>query len=252
MKKLLVKVVKYGKILALFLLVVVAGCSYSCGRHKPGEQLTGFQTEEQEESRRAEEQAGFRKAQEQEESRETEGQDGSWEPGKEEKKLEESQQLQNAKMPCFVHVCGEVENPGVYEMKEGQRVFEAVDAAGGFSEEAVRDYLNLAELVWDGMKLEVPNSKQVPDREWTAPAGGSPAAAKAAGVRPEDMSAGKVNINTATKEELITLRGIGEAKAEDIIRYRQQRGGFERIEDIMEISGIKNAAFEKIKDDITV
>ena len=62
----------------------------------------------------------------------------------------------------------------------------------------------------------------------------------------------KVNLNTATKEELMTLRGIGEAKAEDIIRYREKSGGFTRIEDIMQISGIKNAAFEKIKDDITV
>ena len=65
-------------------------------------------------------------------------------------------------------------------------------------------------------------------------------------------SSGKVNLNTATKEELMTLRGIGEARAEDIIRYRQERGGFERIEDIMEISGIKDAAFQKIKDDIIV
>ena len=65
-------------------------------------------------------------------------------------------------------------------------------------------------------------------------------------------SSGKVNLNTATKEELMTLRGIGEARAEDIIRYRQERGGFERIEDIMEISGIKDAEFQKIKDDIIV
>lgn len=65
-------------------------------------------------------------------------------------------------------------------------------------------------------------------------------------------SGGKVNINTATKEELMTLRGIGEARAEDIIRYRESHGSFQRIEDIMKVSGIKDAAFEKIKGNITV
>ena len=62
----------------------------------------------------------------------------------------------------------------------------------------------------------------------------------------------KVNLNTATREELMTLKGIGEAKADDIIAYRESHGGFQKIEDIKKISGIKNAAFEKIKDDITV
>ncbi len=62
----------------------------------------------------------------------------------------------------------------------------------------------------------------------------------------------KVNLNTATKEELMTLRGVGEAKAADIIKYRESHGGFHKIEDIMKISGIKDAAFQKIKDDITV
>lgn len=63
---------------------------------------------------------------------------------------------------------------------------------------------------------------------------------------------GLVNLNTATKEELMTLKGIGEAKAEDIIRYREKSGGFKKIEDIMKISGIKEAGFQKIKDNITV
>ena len=151
---------------------------------------------------------------------------------------------------CYVHVCGEVMRPGVYEMKAGQRVFEAIAMAGGFTEKAAQSYLNLAEPVWDGMKLEVPDQEQAPATEWTASAGqaGSPVpGGRAAGAAPE-----KVNLNTATKEELMTLRGIGEAKAEDIIRYREKSGGFTRIEDIMQISGIKNAAFEKIKDDITV
>lgn len=136
--------------------------------------------------------------------------------------------------------------------------------AGGFTDKAAEDYLNLAEPVWDGMRLEVPDQEQVPDTEWTARTGvqagshgesGQPGNRADTGMLPGSRglpSSEKVNLNTATKEELMTLRGIGEARAEDIIRYREERGGFGRIEDIMEISGIKDAAFQKIKDDIIV
>lgn len=137
----------------------------------------------------------------------------------------------------FVHVCGAVRNPGVYKMQEGQRVFEAVEVAGGFTEEADEDWLNLAELVSDGMKVEVLTRQQA--EEWQV--SGQTSGGKT-----------KVNLNLATKEQLMTLRGIGEARAEDIIRYRTEHGKFEKIEDIMQISGIKESAFEKIKEDITV
>lgn len=136
----------------------------------------------------------------------------------------------------YVHVCGEVNCPGVYQMKEGQRMYEAVEQAGGFTDKAATDYLNLAEPVWDGMQVFVPSKEQVREG-WQSQ---------------ENAGTGKVNLNTATREELMTLRGIGEAKAEAIIKYRREKGGFSAIEEIMEISGIKEAAFEKIKDDITV
>lgn len=145
---------------------------------------------------------------------------------------------------CFVHVCGAVASPGVYEMEEGQRIFEAVELAGGFAGDAAPDYLNLAEPVRDGMKIFVPDKEQVQEENQSGLQGA------AGGIAGETVS--RVNINTASREELMTLRGIGKARAEDIIRYRQQNGGFERIEDIMEVSGIKDAAFQKIKDDITV
>lgn len=138
---------------------------------------------------------------------------------------------------CFVHVCGAVAEPGVYELLDGQRVFEAVELAGGFTAEAEDGYLNLAEQVQDGMKVWVPEKGDV---------------SAEAVLGDKTVGPAKLNINTATKEELMTLRGIGEARAEDIIRYRQKRGGFDRIEDIMEVSGIKDAAFQKMKDDITV
>lgn len=140
---------------------------------------------------------------------------------------------------CYVHVCGEVVCPGVYQLMVGQRVFEAVELAGGFTDAAADAFLNLAEPVFDGMKVEVP------DRE--------KAESLAAGQeKPESSAGGKINLNTATREELMTLRGIGQARAEDILAYRQQHGKFGRIEDIMEVPGIKEAAFQKIRDDITV
>lgn len=142
----------------------------------------------------------------------------------------------------FIHVCGRVRKPGVYELPEGSRVYEAIEAAGGFEEDGAREYLNLAELVQDGMKLDVPDESQA--EQWKDQ-GILPAQSQSAG-------AGKVNLNTASKEELMKLRGIGESRAEDIIRYRDTCGGFQSIEDIMNVSGIKDAAFEKMKDSITV
>lgn len=144
----------------------------------------------------------------------------------------------------FVHVCGEVVHPGVYELFEGQRIYEAIELAGGFTEAASESYLNLAELVTDGMKIEVPDKMQA--EEWTKGGGLS-----GSGFMQETIGR-QVNLNTATKEELMTLRGIGEARAEDIIRYREKQGKFQCIEDIMKVSGIKDSAFQKIKEDITV
>ena len=142
---------------------------------------------------------------------------------------------------CYVHVCGEVMRPGVYELEAGSRIYEAVELAGGFTQEAAASYLNLAQEIADGMKIEVPSEADLEKLPET-PAG-------TAGAVPDD---GKVNINTADKASLMTLKGIGEAKAEDIISYRDSNGPFGSIEDIMKVPGIKNAAFEKIKDDITV
>lgn len=137
---------------------------------------------------------------------------------------------------CYVHVCGEVNTPGVYELPEGSRIFEAVDAAGGFTAEAAESSLNLAETIADGMQLVVLNKEE---------------AQNAAEIAVE-QAAGLVNINKASKEQLMTLPGIGESRAEDILRYREESGGFQKIEDIMKVSGIKDAAFQKIKDSITV
>ena len=160
----------------------------------------------------------------------------------------------------YIHVCGLVGTPGVYGLPAGSRVYEAIEAAGGFSEAAVPDYLNLAQVLEDGMKIQVPDREQA--EEWKARGltqsgismGGGTAGVQTSGRTGsgEGGSKARVNLNTATREELMTLRGIGASRADDIIHYRQEFGGFKSIEDIMNVSGIKNAAFEKIKDSITV
>ena len=144
--------------------------------------------------------------------------------------------VENSSSPVFVYVCGEVEKPGVYELQEGDRVVDAVEAAGGMTGEASDTWLNLAELISDGQKIEVPSREQ---------------AEELAKVREEEES-GLVNLNTASEEELMTLTGIGEAKAREILNYREEHGGFQKPEELMEIPGIKEGVFLKIKDQITV
>lgn len=138
----------------------------------------------------------------------------------------------------YVYVCGYVSNPGVYELSYGARMYEAVDMAGGVLSEGCADYLNMAGVVNDGDRIYVPSYDEAVRTEVN-----TNNAAKALG---------KVNINTADRQELMTLSGIGEAKADAIINYRNESGGFLVIEDIMKIPGIKENAFSRIKDDICV
>ena len=134
----------------------------------------------------------------------------------------------------YVYICGQVKSPGVYEMPEGTRIADAIEAAGGMTEEAAREYLNQAAILADGQKIYVPTLEEAEQEEVTS------------------RTDGKVNINTADAEELMSLSGVGEAKAEAIIRYREEAGGFRSIEEIMNIEGIKEGVFNKIKDKISV
>lgn len=129
----------------------------------------------------------------------------------------------------FVHVSGEVNNAGVYELPLGSRVFEAVEMAGGTTTRAAVYMVNQAEILEDGAHIHFQSI-----------------------VQDEHQESGLVNLNTATVEELMTLSGIGEAKANSIIRYRQDNGYFKSIEEVMEISGIKEAVFNQIKDFVTI
>ena len=161
--------------------------------------------------------------------------------------LEDRRDVENSeKSGVYVYICGEVIKPGVYELSGDSRIYEAVDAAGGFTENAARECVNLASKVSDGMQITIYNREEAASLpEDRAPVGENAGKSGTSG-------SGLVNLNTATKEELMTLKGIGESKAEDIIRYREKSGGFKKIEDIMKISGIKENGFQKIKDSITV
>ena len=140
----------------------------------------------------------------------------------------------------YVYVCGAVECPGVYELKTGARVYEAILCAGGLTKEAAQNSVNQAKLLEDGEQIYIPAQEEVDQlgKETDSSDG--------------ITSDGKVNINTATKEELMTLNGIGESRAESILAYREEHGGFSCVEDLMNVEGIKEGIFQKIKDSITV
>lgn len=151
----------------------------------------------------------------------------------------QAESLSGKKETIFVHVCGEVRSPGVYELSPDSRIYEALEAAGGMTETAAFTYLNQAEKVSDGQQVYVPS------KEETLVQGETPGEIP----NPDD---GKISLNTASKEELTTLPGIGEVKAEAIIRYREDKGGFASIEELKEIEGIKEGVFNKVKDLIKI
>lgn len=142
-----------------------------------------------------------------------------------------------------VHVCGQVKNPGVYTLAQGARVSDAIDAAGGLTKEAAGDFINQAQKLEDEQQVYVPSQEEANE---------SPKEIQQE-MNNESHSENKglVNINQSTREELMTLPGIGEAKADMIITYREEHGKFASIEDIKNISGIKDGVFNKICDLIT-
>ena len=160
-----------------------------------------------------------------------------------------------------VHICGAVSAPGVYELPAGSRIIDAVEAGGGFLPEAEEACCNLAEEIVDGCQIYImTKTESCADGQTEKKAGiqtspDSDMQTTDRNVRSNSATAlenGLVNLNTADVAALMTLPGIGESRAKAIISYREQHGAFAQIEDIMKISGIKQAAFSKIKDKITV
>ena len=151
----------------------------------------------------------------------------------------------------YVDVTGAVKAPGVYTLPAGSRVFEAIALAGGAREDASLENLNQAGLLQDGQQIRVYTEEEAAQMAQQGSLPSLPGAEAAAG-QEEGQEASKVNINTAGKDELMTLTGIGETRAEAILAYRQETGGFQAPEDLMQVEGIKEKTFEKLKDQITV
>lgn len=139
-----------------------------------------------------------------------------------------------------VHITGAINNPGVIIIEEGARIVDALEAAGGETEEADVNRLNLAYVLEDGEKLYIP-SKNEEEQEYITQG-------------KDNMSEGqsKININSAQIEELITLPGVGEATANKIIEYRKENGKFQKIEDLKNVPGIGDSKYENIKTMIRV
>ncbi len=139
------------------------------------------------------------------------------------------QTVTESTVKIVVYVTGEVKHIGLYEMDEGSRLYDVVKSAGGFTDDADRESINLARFVFDGEQIDIPKQG-------------------------DEVVKGnsKVSINSGDVKSLCSLRGIGEGRANDIIKYREKNGPFKRLEDIMKVKGIKKNLFNKIKDDITL
>ena len=182
----------------------------------------------------------------------------------------------------YVDICGAVANPGVYELSSDSRVFQAIEKAGGYLPEAAASYLNRARSLFDGQQIYVPTQEEV-DSQTIPPiqdgmnqtgitadnsvtsTGGTETSqtgqASGDNMQPTSDSTGestatsagsRINLNTADVSQLTTLTGVGESKALAIIAYREENGPFTSVEDIMNVPGIKEGTYEKIKDKIAI
>lgn len=154
---------------------------------------------------------------------------------KQEEAADASEKEEEQATAC-VHICGEVWYPGVYEVEAGARICDVLLLAGGFTQEAAAGQVNLAQKVTDGMQVVIPSVTEQKEAE----------------KKEELKTAGMVDINTASLTELCSLPGIGQSRAEAIIAYREETGGFRTAEEIMQISGIKEGMYERLKDKIYV
>lgn len=152
----------------------------------------------------------------------------------------------------FVHIAGCVQKEGMLELSSNSRIADAIEKAGGLTQEADLSDINLAYLLEDGMKIYIPNqnerqennekTKNIPKEENTP----------SMQIQDTNTKQDVININTATQEELDTLPGIGPATATKIIEYRKEKGKFKQKEEIKEVSGIGEAKYEKIKEYISI
>ena len=155
---------------------------------------------------------------------------------------------QNESASLFVHVGGSVADPGLYELAGDARVQQAVEAAGGFSEDAAVDALNLARQLQDGEQIIVPSMQQASGSGASAAEDLGASAAPSGGA----LVNGKVDINTATVDQLQQLNGVGPALGERIVADRQANGPFKTVEDLKRVSGIGDKKYASLADSICV
>ena len=160
------------------------------------------------------------------------------------------QMSQDTEKIVIVHITGSVKNPGIVKLKEGSRIEDAIEAAGGLTENADISNVNLAYVLDDGTKIKIPNldDEDIGDEDVVSKDSGE-------GIIQEDektTNTNIVNINKATENELSTLPGIGNSLATRIVEYRKQNGNFKTIEDIKNVSGIGESKFANIKDFISI
>ena len=155
-----------------------------------------------------------------------------------------------AMMPqnCYVDIKGEVLQPGVYEFSCESRIQEVIKKAGGFTEEADETKINLAQKITDQMQIIVPNLHSKQEGGVTE---GNSEKGNSSNTTPSNSKQGTVNINTATLEELQTIKGIGKKKAEAILQYRKEHGAFRTKEDLLQVKGIGKKALEAIESQVT-
>lgn len=165
--------------------------------------------------------------------------------GNSSEEIAESEEVEVATQEVLIDIKGHVMKPGVYAMKMGDRVIDAVEKAGGFMEGADSDKVNLAALLADEMVIIVPAEGEEMEGVIMQPVTND-------SEQTETSSGGLVNINTASEEELTSLTGIGPSKAKAIVDYRSKNGLFKKEEDIMQVTGIGQKSFEKLRNEITV
>jgi competence protein ComEA len=151
-----------------------------------------------------------------------------------------------------VHVAGAVKRPGVVRIPRGSRVDDAVKAAGGFSSQADPDSVNLAQPLEDGVQVYVPRKGEAVQVEGRVGSLSAHRASERAAAGRRELPSGKININTATAEQLESLPGVGPATAHAVIEYRQQNGGFGSVDELLEVRGIGPKKLEQIRPYVTV
>lgn len=160
--------------------------------------------------------------------------------------LPDNKEQPSEQATVYVHICGAVIKPGVYQVEEGARLFDLIELSGGLTKEAAGDYINQAEPVADGQRIYIPTTKEVEDLTADEFMEGNRTDSVAA------EASALININTADANQLMSLPGIGESKANSIIEYRNANGKFKLIEDLMNIPGIKEGLFNQISSKIII